>query len=218
MWSHNAPRYLCFAIISIHFTQSTTDLETPPLEMLETRDGVPDITNLINALKSRQTGHITYPDISRPILRGEDQDGIIYEEGTTSNYFYSVIENTTFSFAYNFENDDLTFIYPPDDNLTSSTTTVYHDLNGYSDVFPSIYNDLMVQQPGTDADYSFSLLTFRNSTVKLAPKVFCNPNLFLRDYDYPNLTFIHNFLNGAGENVGCDDDNGIFEIRARYSV
>ena len=197
--------------------QSTTDLETPPLEVLETRDGDPNINNLINALKSRQTGRITYPDISRPILRGEDQDGIIYEEGTTSNYFYSVIENTDFSFAYNFENDDLTFIYPSGENLTSSTTSVYHDLTGYSDVFPSIYSDLMVQQPGISADYPFSLLTFRNSTIKLAPKAFCNPNRFLRDYDYPNLTLIHNFLNGAGENVGCDLD-GVFEIRARYAL
>lgn len=195
--------------------ESTTDLETPPLEMLETRDGDPDITDLLNALKNKETGNITYSGISRPILRGEDQDGIIYEEGTTSNYFYSSIEETPFSFAYNFENDDLTFIYPPDENLTSSTTTVYHDLNGYRDVFFNIYNDLMVQQPNTSADYPFSLLTFRNSTVKLAPKTFCDPNLFLRDYNYPNLFFIHNFLNGAGENVGCGDRDGIFEIRAR---
>lgn len=185
--------------------------------MLETQDGVPDITSLLNALKNRQTGSITYPDISRPILRGEDQDGIIYEEGTTSNYFYSYIEGTNFSFAYNFESDDLTFIYPPDESLTSDTTSVYHDLNGYRNVFPNIYNELMVQQPNASADYPFSLLTNRNSTVKVAPKAFCNPNLYLRDYNYPNLTFIHNFLNGAGENVGCNNSNGVFEIRARCS-
>lgn len=186
--------------------------------MLETRNGVPDISSLLNALKNGETGNITYSNIPRPILRGEDQDGIIYEEGTTSNYFYSPIDQTTFSFAYNFENDDLTFVYPDESNLTSDTTNVYHDLNAYRDVFPSIYNELMVQQAGSLADYPFSLLTNRNSTVKLAPKAFCDPNLYLRDYDYPSLTFIHNFLNGEGENEGCNDPNAIFEIRARCSV
>ena len=183
--------------------------------MLETQDGVPDITNLLNALRNRETGNITYSDIPRPVLRGEDQDGIIYEEGTTSNYFYSRIENTDYAFAYNFENDDLNFIYPEDENLINSVPTIYHDLNRYRDVFPDIFNALMVQQPNTSADYPFTLLTSLNSTIKLAPKAFCDPNLYLREYDYPSLTFIDNFLNGAGENVGCDDGNGTFEIRAR---
>ena len=186
--------------------------------MLETQDGVPDISSLLNALRNRETGNITYSNIPRPILRGEDQDGIIYEQGTTSNYFYSTIDRTTFSFAYNFENDDLTFVYPSEENLTSDTTNVYHDLNGYRDVFPTIYNELMVQQPGSNADYLFTLLTSRNSTVKLAPKAFCDPNLYLRDYNYPSLTSIHEFLNGAGENPGCNDSDGIFEIRARCSI
>lgn len=186
--------------------------------MLETKNGVPDITNLRNALKNRQTGSISYSGISRPILRGEDQDGIIFEEGTTSNYFYSTIENTSYSFAYNFENDDLTFVYPSEVNLTNDVTAIYHDLNLYRSVFLSIYNSLQVQQPNTSADYPFTLLTKVRSTVKLAPKTFCNPNRYLRDYNYPNLTVIHNFLNGNGDNVGCDDPNGIFEIRARYNV
>jgi len=183
--------------------------------MLETRNGFPDITDLIDALKSRETGNMTYSNIPRPILRGEDEDGVIFEEGTTSNYFYSIIENTTYSFAYNFENDDLTFVYPLEDNLTDNTLSIYHDLNGYRKVFPSIYDTLMVQQPHTSADYPFTLLTTAKSTVKLAPKIFCDPNLYLHDYNYPNLTFIHNFLNGAGDNVGCNNSDGIFEIRAR---
>ena len=184
--------------------------------MLETRNGVPDITNLLNALRNMETGNITYSDISRPVLRGEDQDGIIFEEGTTSNYFYSNIENTNYAFAYNFENDDLNFIYPEDENLTSTVPTIYHDLNRYRDVFPVIFDALMVQQPNTSAEYPFTLLTNTNSTIKLAPKAFCDPNRYLREFDYPSLTTIHNFLNGGGENFGCDDGNGVFEIRARY--
>ena len=186
--------------------------------MLETQqDESLNINSLINALKNQETGNITYSNVPRPVLRGEDEDGIIFEEGTTSNYFYSSIENTNFSFAYNFENDDLTFIYPEDENLTNSVPAIYHDLNGYRDVFPNIFNALMVQQPNTSVEYQFTLLTHLNSTIKIAPKAFCDPSRYLREYDYPSLTFIHNFLNGDGENFGCDD-GGVFDIRARYRV
>jgi len=45
--------------------------------MLETRDGVPNINDLLAALRNGETGNITYTNIPRPVLRGEDQDGII---------------------------------------------------------------------------------------------------------------------------------------------
>jgi len=183
--------------------------------MLETRDGVPNINDLLAALKNGETGNITYTNIPRPVLRGEDQDGIIYEEGTTSNYFYTDLPGTEFSFAFNFEDNDLTFIYPLEESVNLSVPSIYHDLNAYSRAFPSIFNSLDVQQPRTSLDYQLTLLTMRNSTVKLAPKAFCHPNLYLRGENYPNLTFVHNYLNGAGENVGCDNPDGVFEIRAR---
>ena len=118
---------------------------------------------------------------------------------------------------YNFENDDLNFIFPKDENLTNSVPAIYHDLNGYRDVFPHIFNALMVQQPNTSVEYPFTLLTNLNSTVKLVPKAFCDPNQYLREYDISvsmTIQAIHNFLNGNGDNNGCDD--GVFEIRARY--
>ena len=183
--------------------------------MLETRDGDPNINALIAAMKNKETGNMTFTNVPRPVLRGEDQDGIIYEEGTTSNYFYTDIPGTDFSFAFNFESNDLTFIYPQEDSVTLSTPSVYHDLNAYSTVFPNIFSSLDVQQPRTLRDYELTLLTMRNSTVKLAPKAFCHPNLYLRGENYPNLTFVHNYLNGAGDNVGCDSPDGVFEIRAR---
>ena len=38
-------------------------------------------------------------NIPHPMLRVEDQDGIIYEEGTTSSNYYTGLPSTEFSFA-----------------------------------------------------------------------------------------------------------------------
>jgi len=101
---------------------------------------------------------------------------------------------------------------------TISASSVYHDLNAYSRVFPSIFSSLYVQQPHTLYDYELTLLSVRNSTVKVAPKAFCHPNLYLKEESYPNLTYVHYYLNGTGDNVGFDSSDGVFEIRAAYCM
>ena len=160
------------------------------------------------AMLARTTGYVLASNAPRFQNNGDFSDGVSWRSGQNSHYWYGGIANSSFSFAFNLGDDDLSY-RKANPARNSSLTYLYHKIVEYSHV-PGVS---VAVETGTNAMYGSNIpIAPQHMTFFVAARGFCDPVDYLLDHvsgQNPNTSVVHSTVNSdAPAGVGCSSHLG----------
>lgn len=175
---------------------STNLLEDPifiPITQLETDEEFPLI------LKDMREGNT-------------DMKVIEQKDKSTKTFFYAAIDDSEYSFAYILTDTDKEFRRSQEPVDRSSYTTSYYNLlKEYlnpvvKEEFPHAWEELEILENETQR-YPGLTISYKHSTIFLAPKSHCDPIQYLYDDNLAKKTInAHRYMNSYETDDGCVGD------------
>ncbi|XP_033124937.1 voltage-dependent calcium channel subunit alpha-2/delta-1-like [Anneissia japonica] len=194
------------------------------ISKLEQRDGKPENFSIVeNNMKAGKSGFTYIKNAVRGVPKGDFSDGVkVFIMPAT--YYYTSLNQSEYSFAFSLADTDSTFrrSNEPQDK-SSLPMSVFNILTEYNSPLAKerlnkngsdLYKEMEIKYD--EPKYKGLTVTYKHSSVKFAPKCYCNPNKFIFDDDLAMKTVMaHEFMNGD-DNPGCP--NGTFEKNIKADV
>lgn len=136
----------------------------------------------------------------RARLKGSLTDGVKWDV-VKFTYHYSHVPNTDYSFAFVLTEDDkLQYELQDFSYQENQGPEYYHEIQKFSKEKQE--NELKVSS--TQKYYDHVTIATAKSTVKLAPRAFCDPTRYVLSGE-PRFPYMDSFLNSnTTPNIGCD--------------
>ncbi|XP_071499643.1 voltage-dependent calcium channel subunit alpha-2/delta-3-like [Diadema antillarum] len=189
---------------------------------LEQPEGKPEaFSKVVSEMRQGKSGSLYIQDAIRGIPKGDFADGVKTQK-MPATYFYTSLNDSVYSFAFNLADTDKIFrrlAEPPDRSryntsyfnllIEYNSTLARQDLPGLIDEIEVYYDE---------PKYPKLRVSYKYSSIRFAPKCYCNPNDFLFDDDLAKKTVrAHKFFNGNETDLGCTE-GGYFEKNTRADV
>ncbi|XP_030839369.1 voltage-dependent calcium channel subunit alpha-2/delta-3-like [Strongylocentrotus purpuratus] len=190
---------------------------------LEQPEGKPESFSIVEKdMRQGMSGFLYIPDAIRGIPKGDFADGVKTLQ-QPATYYYTSLNQSVYSFAFNLADTDRSFRRleePPDrDRYNTSYFNLLIEYNSSlarTDL-PGVFEDIEVYYDVPK--YPHLRVSYKFSSIRFAPKCYCNPNDFLFDDDLATKTVrAHKFYNGNDPDVGCNHPDGVFEQNTRADV
>ncbi|XP_063967969.1 voltage-dependent calcium channel subunit alpha-2/delta-3-like [Lytechinus pictus] len=190
---------------------------------LEQPEGKPESFSIIEKeMRRGMSGFLYIPDAIRGIPKGDFADGVKTLQ-QPATYYYTSLNQSVYSFAFNLADTDKSFRRleePPDReryNKSYFNLLIEYNSTLARKELPGAFEEIEVYYD--EPKYPHLRVSYKYSSIRFAPKCYCNPNAFLFDDDLATKTVrAHKFYNGNDTDVGCSHPDGVFEQNTRADV
>ena len=150
-------------------------------------------------MMAQQTGSSALIAGPRAQQKGSASDGVIWLTDKQYTYYYDTVAGTDYAFAFVLAEEDK-LQYDLQDFAYSGTQgyNYYHEISKYTGSKATALN----RRTGFTG-YSRLTVALAQSSVKLAPRAFCDPTHFALAGD-PDFAYMDAFLNSNQTNLQCD--------------
>lgn len=190
----------------------------PKIQFVERGINSTGMTQMINNMMQRSTGSYATVQL-RTEPRGDRREGTLVSQRLVQ-YTYRPITGSQYSFAFVLSLPDDYFLRTPLPLANETRTSYYHLLQMYNQFLPGIAAPLNIQQTtSSDRLRPNSFLSLTESSVKLAPRAFCDS---LRYVSFQETTATlqrsHAFINRVYPlnitqmivDLGCSDSRNVY--------
>ncbi|XP_067678444.1 voltage-dependent calcium channel subunit alpha-2/delta-2-like [Haliotis asinina] len=167
----------------------------------------PEFSTIEREMRAGKTGKI--------VVKGSDD--------SSKTFFYAALEESEYSFAYCLTEMDLEFRRSQEPVDRSKYVESYFNLlKEYSsdllrEQLPLAYHELDVREK--EKRYPGLRISYKYSTIFLAPKTWCDPTTYMYDDNLDKKTLdAHRWINSYQKDEGCDSGNQKFHKGVRADV
>ncbi|XP_038057398.1 voltage-dependent calcium channel subunit alpha-2/delta-3-like [Patiria miniata] len=184
-----------------------------PIRQLEQPEGQPEeFSAVIDAMLKGETGYREIKNAQRGVPKGSFSDGV-KRQVMPATYFYTHLDKTDYSFAFSLAKTDEVFrqAEEPKDRSHLQPTSYFNLLKEYNSTLgrqelPGEFEKMQVFY--NEPKYPDLRVSYLYSSFFLAPRCYCDPNVYLVDDDLATKTVAaHKFINGWDPDVECPKDD-----------
>ncbi|XP_059149465.1 voltage-dependent calcium channel subunit alpha-2/delta-2-like [Physella acuta] len=155
-----------------------------------------------------------FSEIEDAMLQGLSGQKVINKarDGKTRTYYYGSIKGTEYSFAFSLASEDMAFRRSQEPVDRSKIGDSYYNLlKMYSspllkEKLKGVYDMIDVRE--NDEKYPGLRVSYKHSTIFLAPQSHCDPIRYSYNDSLEEKTLeAHLWINGHDKDEGCEDDN-----------
>lgn len=186
-------------------------------------DSVEKFRKVVDSMKEGKTGQLRIENAYRTLPKGDFQDGLENIK-TPVTYFYSGIEDSTYSFAFSFTDSDLNYRRPdkPSQAIQDLPTSYYGHLKSYNTNYVrkelGPLCDSLDLQYNTD-EYPDQYISRHHSSVFIAAKGYCDANKYLFNDNSSQLTVqVHKLINNLDNPTECNTSGTLLPGSVRSDV
>ena len=190
-------------------SELTSDPILVGIKDLEQNKGVPvAFDQIVTAMRAGSTGYKVINDTQRFLPAGDVLDGVVWVPGNR-HYYYGHIAQSTYSFAFNLGDHDLSYQEPElpvricaTNDACFSETAVYHQIQ---EVQSGSSGSVDLSITSNQLPFGIEPVAKGYLSFKLAPKAFCNPVAYIdQTAAIPHAFDIHTTFNADTPLVAPD--------------
>ncbi|XP_050400585.1 voltage-dependent calcium channel subunit alpha-2/delta-2 [Patella vulgata] len=143
--------------------------------------------------------------------------------GKPRNYYYAALNNSEYSFAFSLADTDMEFRRSQEPLDRSKYDESYYNLlkeykgRLLKERFPGLWKKIDIRE--NERRYPGLRITYKHSTIFLAPKAHCDPTKYMYNDNLAMKTYeAHIWINGNQTDLGCESGKQKFNKGVRADV
>ncbi|KAL4236042.1 hypothetical protein ACF0H5_004428 [Mactra antiquata] len=176
--------------------------------------------------KNKENQPEEFSEIERNMTLGKEGSKFIEKaiDGKPRTYYYAGLNNSEYSFAYSIAESDMEFLRSQEPmDRRKYKTSYFNLLKHYNSSYarqhlpPGTYEEIEIKEH--EEKYPGLRITYKYSTIFLAPMSYCDPIEYIYDDNLDKKTVeAHEWINSYDRDFGCDRGKQKFDKGVRADV